>query len=144
MIHPAIQAVLNMQQEMNGRLSRMGHTAVQELLLPLWDSNVPIVAISWDQGMDVDAGSFFSTHQVPRLLVEKEHTKVAYLHPQKIVGVLGSGWVMPKELIPATRQVFEEKIDAFCNIPNEVMKLIFGENVTINILRTGRISQGPM
>lgn len=148
-LHPAIAALLNIRREMNVKLARIGAVAIQELLQPLWDSDSPISAISWDQGYDIDGGYLFSTHKVPRLLVDRalmnsEYGRHRYIEPGKVVGVLGAGWSEPEKLIPATRRLFEEKIADFVAIPNDVMQLIFGEDVTVNIERSGRITTGDM
>jgi hypothetical protein len=148
MQHPAIQAVLNMQEELNARLSRIGQTAVQELLQPLFSGVSPISAICWEQVQDT-TGAFFSTHRVPRVLVDKAMTSEEYdagriVDPKKVVGVLGSGWSLPKQLIPATRRVFEEKTADFIAIPNEVMRLTFGDNVAVTITSDGKISTQPL
>lgn len=147
--HPAISALLNIRQEMNVKLSRIGATAIQELLQPLWDSDVPISAISWDQGYDSDGRHQFSTHQIPRVLVDRsmlneEYIKGRCVDPTRIIGVFGSGWLEPKFLIPSTRKIFDEKIADFIAIPNDVMQLIFGDNVTVNVERSGRITTGDM
>ncbi len=139
--HPAIAALLNLQQELNAKLARMGVTAIQELLQPLWDSSVPVSTISWDQDVDATTNSFFSTHRMPRLLVGKSLKKVEY---EKEMGVLAQGWTVPKKLTPKTRKLFEEKFVDFAAIPNEVMHLIFGDNTTVNVERGGRITTGPM
>ncbi len=145
MTHPAIHAVQNLREEMNARLARVGQTAVQELLQPLWESSVPIAAISWDQAVDMATGAFFSTHRIPRLLVDKTLTQKAYdlgrnVDPTKIIGVLGSGWTEPKDLIPATRKVFNEKIADFVSVPNDIMLLTFRDDVTITVHASGQIT----
>lgn len=148
--HPAIAALLNIRQEMNVKLARIGAVAVQELLQPLWDSDSPISAISWDQGCDIDGGYLFSTHKVPRLLVDRAATSKEYDLGRHLdshlpmPGVLGAGWSEPKKLIPATRRLYEEKIADFIAIPNDVMQLIFGKDVTVNVERSGRITTGNM
>ncbi len=145
--HPAIAALLNAREEMNRKLARIGAIAIQELLQPLWDSDVPISALSWDQGYDTDGGYPFSTHGVPRILVDKslvdgEYDR--YVDASKVVGILGSGWSISRKLIPSTRKIFEEKIADFIAIPNDVMRLIFGDDVTVNIERSGSITTGNM
>jgi hypothetical protein len=148
MIHPAIQAVLNMRKELNARLARIGQTAVQELLQPLFSSDSPISAIQWSQAEDGTTGAFFSTHRVPSVLVDKaqsatEYDKGQFVDPSRVIGVLGAGWATPKQLIPATRRLFEEKIKDFASIPNDIMQLTFGNGVTVTIASDGRITTEP-
>jgi len=139
MMHPAITAFLNTQAQAQIRLARVGQTAVQEVLQPMFARHSGIMGLSWTQEMI--GGCFVSLHRQPLVMVERD--TIAHRQTEafaaKMVGTLGMGWAKPDQLSADHRRTYDCAIYDFRSIPNDVMHSVFGHDVRITVTSSGQV-----
>lgn len=142
MTHPAIQAVLNAKQEYRARLTRIGQTAIQELLQNFFGAVPAAQAVAWTQsGPHCDGQIFQSRHELADvLLLSVDQPVDVFDNNVEVVGVLKDGWCPSWRLCDRSRNLYQLHLKDFAVIPDEVMYDVFGDDVRVEIYRTGKIT----